>query len=170
MMRSLAILGFGLAVVATTTAVRADNGPVIVVPGRMNAPIVINGRDASWAVVEGDWGLHRPGHMAPNVIGGSLLAPWRATPRQGGYHPAYGTRPERGRREIEPPADRQLPEMAESFSRSWGTHSETDSGDQTPRNRPSSFNAGADVPATIADPQPFNPPIIIAPQFGRRRP
>src|SRR3974377_2461243 len=37
----------------------ADSAPVIVVPGRPGIPIMINGRDATGAVVEGDWGLAR---------------------------------------------------------------------------------------------------------------
>ena len=43
---------------------RADSGPVIVIPSRPGVPVVINGRDASYAVVEGDWGLARPGARA----------------------------------------------------------------------------------------------------------
>ncbi len=53
----------GFAAFATALA-RADSGPVIVIPSRPGVPVVINGRDASYAVVEGDWGLARPGRRA----------------------------------------------------------------------------------------------------------
>ena len=66
----------GLAAFAAAPA-RADNGPVIVIPSRPGVPVVINGRDASYAVVEGDWGLSRPGHGTVRVIGGSPLYPNR---------------------------------------------------------------------------------------------
>jgi hypothetical protein len=52
----------------TAAAARADNYPVIVVPGRPGVPVIINGRDASWAVVNGDWGLYRPGAVPVTVI------------------------------------------------------------------------------------------------------
>src|SRR5215471_2406285 len=53
-------LGFVLASVGNVTA-GADMGPVIVVPGRPGVPVMVNGRDVSGAVIEGDWGLgHSP--------------------------------------------------------------------------------------------------------------
>ena len=134
---------------------RADSGPVIVIPSRPGIPVIINGRDASYAVVEGDWGLSRPGAVPVTVIGGSPILPNPVYTRRNSYHPKYGRAPERGRNEVEPPADRPLPDPAESFSRSWSTSSDTDT-----------------VPATITDPatfpQNFNPPIIVDPR--RRRP
>ena len=54
---------------------RADSGPVIVIPSRPGIPVIINGRDASYAVVEGDWGLSRPGAVPVTVIGGSPILP-----------------------------------------------------------------------------------------------
>ena len=48
----------GLVAFAAAAPARADEeGPVIVIPTRPGVPVVINGRDASYAVVEGDWGL-----------------------------------------------------------------------------------------------------------------
>jgi hypothetical protein len=49
-------------------AASADNYPVIAVPGKPGVPIIINGYDASWAVVNGDWGLYRPGAVPVSVI------------------------------------------------------------------------------------------------------
>lgn len=147
----------GVAAFATASA-HADSGPVIVIPSRPGVPVVINGRDASYAVVEGDWGLSRPGAAPVTVIGGSPILPNAVYTRRHSYHPRYGRAPERGRNEIEPAADRALPDPAESFSRSWSTSSDTGPSNDSP-------------PATIVDretyPQNFNPPVIISP---RRRP
>jgi hypothetical protein len=49
-------------------AAHADHVPAIVVPGKRGVPVIINGEDASGAIVIGDWGLYRPGHVAPIVI------------------------------------------------------------------------------------------------------
>jgi hypothetical protein len=156
--------------------VRADSGPVIVIPSRPGIPVVINGRDASYAVVEGDWGLSRPGAVPVTVIGGSPIMPNPVYERRNSYHPKYGRAPDRGRVEVEPPADRQLPEPAESFSRSWSTSSDVTPANDMPRpqpNRPQQMNSTDSdmVPATITDPatypQNFYPPVIIDPR-GRR--
>jgi hypothetical protein len=161
MSRRLAVwVAVGLAGVAAfaIAPAHADSGPVIVIPSRPGVPIVINGRDASYAVVEGDWGLSRPGAGVVTVIGGSPILPNSVYTRRHSYHPRYGRAPERGRNEIEPAADRALPDPAESFSRSWSTSSDVGPADDTP-------------PATIVDretyPRNFNPPVIISP---RRRP
>ena len=70
----VALVLAGVAAFAIAPA-RADSGPVIVIPSRPGVPIVINGRDASYAVVEGDWGLSRPGAGVVTVIGGSPILP-----------------------------------------------------------------------------------------------
>jgi hypothetical protein len=49
---------------------------------------------------------------------------YRGSYVQGGYFPAFGHEPGYGRHEIEPPADRKLPPPAQSFHRSWSTHSD----------------------------------------------
>ena len=38
----------------------AQRAPEIVIPGKPGIPVYINGIDASWGVVEGDFGLDRP--------------------------------------------------------------------------------------------------------------
>jgi hypothetical protein len=122
---------------------RADHQPVIAVPGNPTMPVVIDGRDASWAVVEGDWGLYRAGHMAPMVF--YPYAPsvdqWHAN----NYYPFTGKRPRSGRLEIIPPANRVLPPRAESFHRYWST-------DAPP------------VPAQTDYPAFTPPPVILAPR------
>jgi len=115
---------------------------VIVIPSRPGVPVVSNGRDASYAVVEGDWGLSRPGAVPVTVFGGSPILPNAVYTRRHSYLPKYGRVPERGRIEIEPAADRALPEPAEGFSRSWSTSSDVapanDAQRHSVRNRPTS--------------------------------
>jgi hypothetical protein len=119
----------------------ADRAPVRVIPGRPGVPVVINGYDASYSVVEGDWGLARPGHMPPAIVSGPLItpAPYRVSP----YFPSGGPRPGYGRREVEPSPDRRLPPPAPSYYREWGTQSPL-------------------LPATI-DPEAAPSPMIGAP-------
>lgn len=121
----------------------SDRAPVFVVPGRPDVPVIINGRDASYRVVEGDWGLERPGQVEP-VIYGPLYVPPSYRPNY--YFPHTGRRPAYGRREVIPSAQRVLPPPAETFSRYWGT-------------------PPVDPPATIAPPPFYPPPIIHAPRF-----
>lgn len=186
-LRLLALAAFGLAAAAPARA--ADTGPVYVVPSRPGIPIMINGRDVSYAVVEGDWGLARPGHMSVTIIGGHEPRVSSEYAPRARYHPRYGRAPERGRNEVEPPPDRQLPPPAESYSRSWSSHTgplpsyvppfyspsayapssyaTPQPGDAPPRADPQSFAPGIDiVPPTIHEPQPYMPPIVVVP--GRR--
>jgi hypothetical protein len=170
MLRVLMVCGLALAALASAAPARADHAPTFVVPTRPGIPIVINGRNAAWAVVEGDWGLYRPGHMPATVIGGHPVWPSRAYAPRGPYYPAYGTRPDRGRYEIEPPADRVLPEPAESFSRFWSTQPQRQ---HVPRGKeysqqPQPYDQEHEVvPPTIADPNNALPPMIIVPHIRR---
>ena len=151
---SFAVMLAGFAAFATATA-RADSGPVIVIPSRPGVPVIINGRDASYAVVEGDWGLARPGAVPVTVIGGSPILPNAVYTRRHSYHPKHGRVPERGRIEIEPAADRALPEPAESFSRSWSTSSDVAPANDTQRHyraQPTNSSDADNLPATITDP------------------
>ena len=136
--------GLALAIlIGTTAAAVADSGPVIVIPGRPGVPIIINGIDVSYAVVEGDWGLGKGVHVQPTVYGGRLID---FEPRVGHYYPSAGHMPGYGRFEIEPPANRRLPQPAESYHESWSAQA-------TPQ------RAQPEVPF-------YPPPIIIAPQNG----
>jgi hypothetical protein len=138
---------------ATALACARDGGPSIVIPGRPDVPVIINGHDARWAVVYGDTGLNRPG--ADVIVQGSglnypqpiypqvvLPQPWA-----GSYYPVTGQPPAYGRKEIEPPLRRRLPEPAPTYYRSW--------------------SAGSD-PGPVTEYPSFDPPaVVVAP---RRRP
>src|ERR1700730_9734097 len=85
-----------LAVLAGTAgmALAESNGPVIAIPGRPGVPVIINGVDASYAVVEGDWGLDKGVHVQPTVYGGRPVEP---LPPVGHYYPSSGHLPGYGR-------------------------------------------------------------------------
>ena len=137
--------GFALAILIGTTATAfAGGGFEIVIPGRPGVPVIINGVDASYAVVEGDFGLGKGVHMQPTVYGGRYVD---FEPSVGHYYPSAGHMPGYGRLEVEPPANRKLPQPAESYDRSWSAQS---------------------APPPPAQPEvPFYPPpVIIAPQNG----
>ena len=131
---------------AAAEAARADHEPAYVVPGRPDIPVMINGYDASWGVVEGDWGLFRPGAVMPVVIPSPYAAPLPPARR---YFPSLGGVPYVGRYEVEPPVNRVLPPPAESYHRSWSSQSDNQQ------------------PVTEYPPMP---PVIMAPSdYGRRR-
>ncbi|WP_425991044.1 hypothetical protein [Afipia sp. DC4300-2b1] len=114
-----AILALAI-LIGTAGAAAADTGPLIVIPGRAGVPVMINGRDASYAVVEGEWGLAKHFKNADRVYGG-----WDRYigPEVGHYYPSAGRTPGYGRLEIQPPANRALPQPAESYHRSWSAQS-----------------------------------------------
>jgi hypothetical protein len=152
----VAFVLLGLAAIAAPEQVRADCAPVIVIPSRPDIPTVVNYFDARWAVVEGECGLNRPGHMAPVVIGGRFVGPVRGTIRRTRYFPATGQKPAQGRVETDmPPAS----PTAEDFSRSWSVG---------PARVPP-----ADLPSPSAAPSGegavVNPPIVVVPQFGPKQ-
>jgi hypothetical protein len=126
--------------IAMTSQALAGGGFEIVIPGKPGVPVIINGVDASYAVVEGDWGLLRGTHVEPTVYGGRYVDP---VPNVGHYYPSAGHLPGYGRLEIEPPANRKLPPEAESYYRSWSAQS-------TPQ---------LEIPANP-------PPVIVAPQIN----
>jgi hypothetical protein len=105
----------------TATAAFAQREPEIVVPGKAGVPVYINGIDASWGIVEGEFGLDRPNQIAPTVIWRPALIPQPyGVP---GYYPADDRRPGYGRLEIAPPANRRLPPPAPTFYRYWSSES-----------------------------------------------
>jgi hypothetical protein len=113
--------GLALAIlIGTTWTALAGDGFDIVIPGRPGVPVIINGIDASYAVVEGDWGLGKSIHVQPTVYGGRYVD---FAPNVGHYYPSAGQMPGYGRLEIEPPAGRRLPQPAESWHRSWSAQS-----------------------------------------------
>jgi hypothetical protein len=141
-MRALALFAFLVGLPATALA--AD-GFDIVIPGRPGVPIIINGIDASYAVVEGAWGLAKNVQVQPTIYGGVYI-PDRQPSDVGHYYPSLRHQPGYGRLEVEPPKGRKLPQPAESYYRSWGAQS-------------APLPPQIDIPA---DP----PAIIVAPQIG----
>src|ERR1700760_5073462 len=79
----------------------AGEGFDIVIPGRAGVPIIINGVDASYSVVEGEFGLGRGYHSQPTVYGGRYVD---VEPNVGHYYPSLGPKPGYGRLEIAPPS------------------------------------------------------------------
>jgi hypothetical protein len=138
-MRSIA----ALIIVLASTATALANGPQVVIPGRPGVPIIINGQDASYAIVEGDWGLARSVHVQPTIYGGRYIDP---VPRVGHYYPSAGVQPGYGRLEVEPSANRKLPQPAESFSQSWSAQSAP----------PAPPAAQPEIPL-------YPPPVLLAP-------
>jgi hypothetical protein len=137
--RALLAAGGLAAVLLSIGPAAADNEPVIVVPGRPGVPVMMYGVDVSGAVIVGEWGLNRPGVVAPIVIMPPVVPIYQATP--GGYFPATGHRPPYGRLEIVPP-HRRLPRPAQPFFREWSSQSEP-----TPATEP------ADMPPMVMAPQ-----------------
>ncbi len=173
MLRAAAAIAILALTSVAAPVARADSGPVFAVPGRAGHPVPINGCNAAYRVVEGDWGLFRPGHRAPTVIECAPLPRHRYAVRRTGNFPRYGAPPPRGRNETDPGPDRPLPEPAESFHRSWSSNSDVrphaDVRHDEPRQTRQPYRDG-EVPATLDNPQSFVPPIVIAPDIRRRRP
>ncbi len=139
-MRARLALAF---LIATALPALAGGGFDIVIPGRPGVPIIINGIDASYAVVEGEWGLGKGEQVQPTIYGGRRVD---LAPKVGHYYPSAGHLPGYGRLEIEPPANRKLPRPAESYHQSWSAQS-------------------APLPAQPEVPY-YPPPVIFAPQGG----
>ena len=60
--------------IGATLPALAGGGFDIVIPGRPGVPIIINGIDASYAVVEGEWGLGKGEQVQPTVYGGRSVS------------------------------------------------------------------------------------------------
>jgi hypothetical protein len=144
----LGMLGLFLGMIGGLFGLRAQAGeaPAIVIPSRPGVPVIINGGDASYCVVEGDVGLARPGLRVTVVA----CPPHHPIPSyEGSYFPAFGRRPGYGRLEVEPPSDRELPKPAESYYRQWDSQS-------------------APVPASGGE-APADVDITVLPQVDPRR-
>jgi hypothetical protein len=142
---AVSLLAMSVSLMSVSPAL-AQREPEIVIPGKRGVPVMINGIDASWGVVEGEFGLDRPGAVTPTVIYSPLVVSVPYTVP--GYFPKTGQRPGYGRLEIVPPADRPLPPKAPSYFRSWSSQS-------------------AASPVTQYPPYAM-PPVVIEPNFGRR--
>jgi hypothetical protein len=137
----------------------AQRGPVFVIPGRPDIPIIVNGIDISWSVVEGDFGLARPGLVTPTVVyrlPPPVIVPYRgAAAYEPSYYPKDDKKPGYGRLEIDPGPNRPLPPPAQSYRRSWSSSS-----DPTP----------ADLPPAYPGYNPMTIAPVIAPTFGGQQP
>lgn len=145
--RRSTVLSLAVALAATMlgsaglgSAARADHAPTLVVPGRTPAPVIVNGVDAGWAVIESDWGLYRPGHVAPVVY---HYGPPIYGPAVGGYYPATGRPPRYGRLEAKPRASRRGAVEAQSYFRAWSADS---------RQAPAPYYPTFDPPRVIESP------------------
>ena len=142
-MRTVAWALIGVASFLAGTPARAYDVPAIVIPGKVGVPVIIDGVDASYCVVEGDWGLARPGHGRPTIV---VCPPLAKAPAESGryYYPSFGRRPGYGRLEVEPPPNRRLPRPAPSYYREWGTQS-----DPLPANTDPPANVDINVDAQV---------------------
>jgi hypothetical protein len=128
----------------------AQSGPVIVIPGRPGVPVLINGVDVSYSVIEGELGLGRPGAVTPTVIYRPFVVPVPyedAADAEPGYFPGTGHRPGYGRLEHVPPPDRALPPPAPTYYRSWSSQSD---------------------PGAVTQ-YPPSPPVVVAPRLRHSR-
>jgi hypothetical protein len=131
--------------IGMTSAAFASDGFDIVVPSHPGVPIIVNGIDVSYAVLEGGFGLGKGVNNQPTIYGGRVAEP---EPPVGHYYPSLGTRPGYGRLEIEPPANRRLPQPAETYHQFWGAQSMP---------LPAQSSPPVDVPL-------YPPPVILAPR------
>src|SRR5438105_13230173 len=128
--------------IAMTSSALGSDGFDLGIPGRPGVPVSINGIDVSYAIVEGTFGLGKDIQFQPTIYGGRYVD---YAPNVGHYNPSSGHAPGYGRLEIEPPANRKLPQPAERYFQSWSEQSA-----QQP--------AQSDVP--------LNPPPIIYAPYG----
>jgi hypothetical protein len=136
-------IALALLLASGVAAFAGDAGPVIVLPARPGVPIIINGREVSYSVLVGDWGLAKGLHYQPTIFPSN----WQIIekPPVGHYYPHTGHMPGYGRLEIETPPQ-NLPE-APTYYRSWSAESQP-----TPAS-----------PPNVA--VPFDPPpVILAPR------
>ena len=96
-----------LLLAVTASPALARRKPEIVIPGKPGVPVIINGTDAFYGIVEGEFGLDQPGLVAPAVVYRPLLT-------------AYPTGP---RTISVPPPDRPLPPPEPTYYRSWSSSS-----------------------------------------------
>ena len=72
------LLCAALLLAVTASPALAQREPEIVIPGKPGVPVIINGIDASYGIVEGEFGLDRPGLVAPTVVYRPLLTAYPA--------------------------------------------------------------------------------------------
>lgn len=136
-----------LLLAVTASPALAQRAPEIVIPGKPGVPVYINGIDASWSIVEGDFGLDRPGMVTPTVIYRPITVDLPVGVPS--YYPATGRKPGYGRLEIVPPPNRPLPPPAPTYYRSWSSSSAS---------------------GPVTDYAPYDPPaVVVSPNYNGRR-
>ena len=120
-------------------------GTWVVIPGRPDVPVFVNpyGLDASYTVVEGDFGLDRPAQVNPVIIAPPGVLPPPSMARH--WFPGTGHVPGYGRYERQPPPNYRKPAPAQTYIRSWETSSDP-------------------LPASTDPPQQY--PMSISPVVG----
>jgi hypothetical protein len=102
----------------------SDSGTYVVIPGRPDVPVIVNpyGFDASYSIVEGDFGLNKPAMVYSTIIAGpdAVFGPG---PRRH-YFARSEEMPGYGRLEILPPPNRRMQAPAQSYHRSWSAASD----------------------------------------------
>lgn len=110
--------GLVLASMIIEPAYATDASPVIVIPGHVGVPVILDGIDATGAVVYGDWGLSRPGHGHLIIEGG---VPAARAPERARYFPSTAGPP------VEEPPQEPMPKprgsSAGDYRRSWSAGS-----------------------------------------------
>jgi hypothetical protein len=118
--RKARALGLTVIGCVLTGSAYADHAPAYVLPNPRGIPLIVDGVDVSGAVIEGDWGLYRPGHGAVTIYPEAHFAYPPPPPH---YYPRTGRRPRAGRYEVETPEDR-APRPAQPYYRRWSAGSD----------------------------------------------
>jgi hypothetical protein len=97
----------------------SDSGTVVVIPGRPDVPVIVNpyGFDASYTIIEGDFGLDKPSQNNTQIIVGPPFQP--IMPPRRYYFPHSEQAPAYGRDEVLPPPGRRVTQPPASINRSW---------------------------------------------------
>jgi hypothetical protein len=112
-----------LLLVVSATPALAQREPEIVIPGRTDVAVYINGVNATWGVVEGEFGLFRPGETHAVLVDRPIAISPPFAPPVRHYFPSSGRLPGYGRLEIVPPPNRPKPPPAPTYFRSWSSQS-----------------------------------------------
>ncbi len=102
----------------------SDSGTLVVIPGRPDVPVIVNpyGFDASYTIVEGDFGLGKPVQANAHIVVGPHVVPVPGPRRY--YFPHAEHMPGYGRDEVLPPPGRRVTQPPQSIDRSWGAASD----------------------------------------------
>ena len=102
----------------------AQRTPVIVIPGRPDVPVLMNGVDVSYAGDLLRFRVPSARRFPKTFVYRTFVVPVPVyspvpTADDGSYFPRTGRRPGYGRLEVNPPANRVLPPPAPTYYRRW---------------------------------------------------